>query len=895
MEIDEEAYLAHYGILRRSGRYPWGSGENENTHNKILLDYISGLKKQGLSEGMIAKGLDMSIKQLRAESSIANNQQKQARIAMAQRLKDKGLSNVAIGVRMGEPESTVRTLLAPGAKDKADVLQSTAKMLKTEVDNSEGLVDVGRGVEAHLQISSTKLDTAVAVLKSEGYEVHTVPILQLGTGKDTKTKVVCTPGMTQREAFINRHKIKFPGAFSTDGGRTFTKIHEPLELDPKRVDVVFGPDGGAESDGMIFVRPGVEDVSIGGSNYAQVRVAVGKDHYLKGMATYKDDLPAGVDIQFHTNKTDTGNKLDVMKKNSDDLVPGLPEGQQHPLLKSIRRQIVSDPGTPQEKVTSSMNLVNEEGSWSDWSRSLSSQMLSKQNRELAQTQLDMTYESRKNNFEAIKQLTNPTVRKKMLDDFADATDSAAVHLKAAALPRQGSHVILPIASIKPSEIYAPNFNNGERVVLVRHPHGGTFEIPELIVNNRQREARQLLGPHAKDAVGIHHTVAQRLSGADFDGDTVLVIPNDRNRVTTTPALDGLKDFDPRASYPAYEGMKPMANTQNEMGKISNLITDMSLQGATNAEKARAIKHSMVVIDAEKHNLDYKRSYNDNGIKQLKEKYQSGGASTLISRAGAQARIPERKPRPRQEGGPIDLATGRRAFVPTNRVNSGTGKPRLEKVERLSIESDAHVLSSGTPMERLYANHSNKLKSLANQARLESVNTPTPKHSPSAKKTYAQEVKTLDASLNLALRNAPLERQAQLIANTHVSARRAANPSMDKDTLKKIKFQALSEARKRTGAAKQDIKISDREWQAIQAGAISNSKLTQILQHADMSVVREHATPKNKILMTPTKTARAKAMLDQGYTRAEVANALGVSISTLDAGTNTTTKDDPKGG
>ena len=67
--------------------------------------------------------------------------------------------------------------------------------------------------------------------------------------------------------------------------------------------------------------------------------------------------------------------------------------------------------------------------------------------------------------------------------------------------------------------------NGERVVLIRHPHGGTFEIPELTVNNKNPDARKIVGTiKSQDAIGIHHKVAEHLSGADFDGDTVLVIP-----------------------------------------------------------------------------------------------------------------------------------------------------------------------------------------------------------------------------------------------------------------------------------------------------------------------------------------------------------------------------------
>jgi hypothetical protein len=146
---------------------------------------------------------------------------------------------------------------------------------------------------------------------------------------------------------------------------------------------------------------------------------------------------------------------------------------------------------------------------------------------------------------------------------------------------------------------------------VRYPHGGTFEMPELTVNNQNREARSILSDkvkgHARDAVGINSKVAARLSGADFDGDTVLVIPNDRRSVKTSAPLKELKDFDPQKRYPGYEGMKVMSDKQKQMGDVSNLITDMTILGANPAEIARAVKHSMVVIDAEKHKLNYKQS------------------------------------------------------------------------------------------------------------------------------------------------------------------------------------------------------------------------------------------------------------------------------------------------
>jgi beta-glucosidase/6-phospho-beta-glucosidase/beta-galactosidase len=92
-------------------------------------------------------------------------------------------------------------------------------------------------------------------------------------------------------------------------------------------------------------------------------------------------------------------------------------------------------------------------------------------------------------------------------------------------------------------------------------------------------------------------------------------------------------------------------SKNKWGEVSNLITDMTLKGATTRELSQAVRHSMVVIDSERHKLNYKQSEIDNNISYLKKKYQShtdadgkvheSGASTLISRAKSPTRIPER--------------------------------------------------------------------------------------------------------------------------------------------------------------------------------------------------------------------------------------------------------------
>lgn len=891
MLVEEEDYLAHYGILRKSGRYPWGSGEDQYAINKGFIGTVTDLKKKGYSETDICKMFAITDKdgnvtdgfsttQLRNAMKIAKNENRAADISQAQRLKEKGTSNSEIGRIMGINESSVRSLLKASTAEKTSVLLNMTQMLEREVAANK-FIDVGEGVSHHVGVSKHTFDAAVAALKEKGYAVHTIQVDQLGTGKKTNVKVLAPPDTTWPQVNANRDSIRMPNHKIADYGRSVLGIAKPLAIDPKRVKVRWAEEGGKEADGVLYVRPGVKDVELGGNMYAQVRVQVGKGHYLKGMAVYKDGLPRGTDIVFNTNKSkvDTGGDplkaMKPLKTKKDGSVD-----EDNPFGSNISRQITIKDRHGNDKATSVMNLVNEEGSWAKWSNTLSSQMLSKQTPKLAKEQLDRTLKNREREFERISKLTNPEVRRKMLIAFGDECDSAAVHLKAAGISgTKGHHVIIPIDSISPTKVYAPNYPDGMRVALIRHPHGGTFEIPELVVDNKNREAKKVLGRNPIDAIGIHHSVAQRLSGADFDGDTVLVIPNNSNKIKRSSPLKDLENFDPVTAYPKYPGMKVMkeATKGREMGDITNLITDMTIKNAPASEIARAVKHSMVVIDAAKHELNYKQSAIDNGIPALKQKYQGGsrkGASTLISLAGSQEHVPNRSERRASEGGPIDKKTGERIYV------ESTKPGRSITIPKLALTKDAHTLSSGTPMEKIYADYSNQTKQLANKSRQIGVNIKNSPTSSSAKKVYAKEVEELKVALSLAKRNAPLERQAQIFANAIYRQKLHANPDMDEETKKKVRYQALTEMRNRAGAKKHPIEITKAQWDAIQAGAISSTMLTQILANANMDRVQELASPRPKAL-TSVKVGQAKALLDAGYSKAEVAKKLGVSTSTID--------------
>ena len=881
-ERDETgAYIRHIGVERRSGRYPWGSGDSPYQRHASFIGAVDELKRQGFTEAQVASSLGMTSRELRARKSIAKNEMKKADVAQIIQLKERNYSNVAIAEKLGISEGQVRRLLDPVIQAKTDKLTQTKENLASRISEDRYL-DFGEGTENFLGVSKEHLETAVKALQEEGYTVHHIKVQQLGTGEMTTMRVLAPPDVTTSEVYSDISKIQ-PAMSYTDAAGVNHLGLKPIEsIDSSRLEINYTETGGHLKDGVIELRRGVADIDLGEAAYAQVRIGVDGTHYLKGMAVYSDDLPKGVDVRFNTNKSKDAGLHDTLKPMKDD--PDNPFGS------SVhQKEYISADGKTK---TSALNIVNQEGDWDKWSKTLSSQFLSKQPESLVKSQLGQALDIKKAEFDEIMSLTNPVVKKDLLISFADDCDASAVHLKAHALPRQRNQVILPITSMKEGEVYAPNFKNGERVVLVRHPHGGIFEIPELVVNNKNPAAKKTLGTNPIDAIGIHPKVAERLSGADFDGDTVLVIPNNKGLVKTAPALSQLKDFDPKALYgpKVYPNAQKIKDTQGEMGKISNLITDMTIKGAKDHEIARAVKHSMVVIDADKHGLNYKQSYKDNRIDELKTTYQGGpqkGASTLISLAKSKAHIPEIALRKASQGGAIDPTTGAKVYVETGRTYTKRDKagnivtlPSGSTVAKMELTTNAHTLSSGTRVENVYASHANALKGMGNRARLESLSIKAPSRNPSAAKTYAPEVSSLTAKYNTALKNKPLERKAQIVGNLVVREKRKATPNMEKDELKKLKAQALRSARQRTGASKSLIEFSDKEWAAVQAGALSPTLLGKILKNANKDQVKQLSMPRTQAGLSPAHLARAKAMANNGYSQSDIASALGVSTTTI---------------
>ena len=952
------AHLIHYGTPRHSGRYPWGSGEDPQ-RSKSFSQRVSELKKKGVSAPEIAKVLGFSTTTaLRAQIHTDKEAAYGAQSAMAARLRAKGYSDSAIGRRMNISPNTVKNLLLTETKERHNVTQATKKKIREEVDK-KGMIDIGAGSQFQLGVPKSKMDVSIAELETQGYVRVKIQTPQLGTTNKTTIRTLMSPEIVKKArqdyqemypekwkqkkteeertsaatylyAVRNSADIKLFSDWSSDGGLTFNSVKPPVSINSKRVMVRFDDDtpSGSSMDGIIQIRRGVPDLALPvDKHYAQARIAVDDTHYMKGMAIYAygEDMPKGVDVIYNTNKKSDVGKLGAMKKMnaSIDIEDGGSifidkDGKQkiNEFGASIRQTTYKDKDGAEKQ--SALNIVGfvgkqdsgVEGGWQTWSKTLSSQFLSKQPPELAKQQLNLDYLDQKDTFDQYMSITQPAVKQRLLDSFADECDSKAVHLKAAAMPRQTSNVIIPINSLKDNECYSQNYRPGEKLVLIRYPHAGTFEIPIVTNNTMNEEGKSILGS-ATDAIGITPHTAQILSGADFDGDTVIAIPYKPKsiKVTTSsekpPEVKSLEEFNPKTAYPKNPGMPIMTSKQKgqEMGKISNLITDMTIKGAPLDEIARAVKHSMVVIDAEKHELNYKLSYTDNGIPALKVRYQGGtltrprGASTLISRSSSELRVDKRKAPTKDQGEAagltlvrkgeysVDVKTGKKVWAYTDEGytnNKGVFKKKQIKSTKMYETDDARKLMSKDPtnIEIVYAEYANAMKRLGDIARKESAAIKMTPYSPSAKITYTNEVASLNAKLRVAQSNAPYERQVHLIGNKIVNTRKEANPDMEPSEIQKLRGRVLADTRIKVGAGKRPVSITEKEWEAIEAGAISNSLLKSVLNNTDLKVVQSYATPRTRPTLSENKIARARIYQQQGRSMAEIADVLGVSVSTL---------------
>lgn len=996
-ELSDEEFIEHYGIKRRSGRYPWGSGKDPYQHGRDFLSRVEELKKSGWTETPenIRKEFGLTTTDYRREKRISTNERRMLNVAKAKSLKEDGLGDTEIGKMMGVNESTVRSWLNQESENRMMQCQKTADFLKEKIKENK-MIDVGVSVERELNISRETLDTALYMLKREGYQVLGGRVPQHTNKNQMTTLKVLADKDTPKNAIYDYDQIKTINDYiSRDGGETFEKkFTYPSSLDSKRLMIRYkddvGPDGytGIQKDGTVEIRRGVPDLSLGESRYSQVRILVDGTHYIKGMAVYSDNMPDGIDIVFNTNKGKNVPMKEVLKKIKDDpenpfgsAIKDADQGGQYWYDADTGKRVSANDKTVKNKKLGLINKRADEGDWSDWADTLPSQFLSKQSKQMAKKQLDLAKADKAAEFDEIMSLTNPTIKKYYLNKFASSCDGAAVDLKAAALPGQKYHAILPINTLKDTEVYAPQYKEGTKLALVRYPHGGTFEIPVLTVTHKNQLGKKIIG-ESIDAVGITSKIAEQLSGADFDGDTVMCIPtHDRKgkvKISYQKPLEELKGFDPKVSYGYTKKVVDKDGTEHyfrgdkefrpmkegskgtEMGKISNLITDMTLGGANNSDIAKAVKHSMVVIDAPKHKLDYRQSYIDNDIARLQKEWQVhidkdgnvkyGGASTIVSRSKGEYDVLKRKGEARinikgkkwydsskPEGSLIYFtAPDKEVYYPENTFNKKTGiktivtddgkkitynmynkddkkkydpvmrkdsktgevyytnkdgsiryrtKARTLKSTNMAETDDAYTLVSAHkhPMEMLYADHANYMKTMANKARKAMVSTGNLESNPRAKKIYAKEVSELEARLNEAEKNRIRERAATRLAAAEIKRRQELDPNLKGEDLRKVSQRLQSKYREEVGSIsrkKRAIQITDKEWEAIQAGAISENKLKKILDNCDPDSLRERAMPKTKSIPNTAQINRMKAMYASNFTLTQIAEKMNFSPSTV---------------
>ena len=980
--MQEDDSLQHYGTKRHSGRYPWGSGDDgmqraPSEVERTVAEY-DALRAKGMPDVDIAAKLGITTTKMRTDRTLAKAERDQRNAEGVNVMLKRGMKIPEIATAMGLSESSVRNWIGkdPNTVNSKRQIDKTAEALGDAVKRST-YVDIGTGVERQLGISKQKLKAVTdQMVESGDYEIRKIWVEQLTNpaAGNTTVKVLVPKGTTQADVLKNKDKIRPVDFNLADGDATqLNMLQVPKSVDWNRVKIRYANGKGDASDGetrdgTMELRPGTADLDMGHSKYAQVRIAVGGTHYLKGMALYGDpkDFPPGVDIIFNTNKSSKKSPEEVLKPLKDKLDSVNPFGasitRQNTLLDSKGQPVTTVHNGKKTFKNGAINILQEEGGWGDWSKSLSAQFLSKQSPIVVSEMLKKTLAKTDKEYDEIMKVTNPVVRQKLLDSYRSDLEAKQVHLKSITPKGFGAHVILPVPTMKENEVYAPNYPNGSKVILVRYPHGGTFEIPELIVNNRG-PGKNIVGPTSPDAIGIHPKVASKLSGADFDGDTAYVIPNNSGKFKSRASLPGLKNFDPNkyegvpsrpgyykdeASGKEYKLITPKLK-QNEMGKVSNLITDMTLRGATDSELTRAVKHSMVVIDAEKHHLDYKRSAEENAIDALKKKYQLHVDNVDYSKLqqinpGYQAQVDKLRGKMMEPGvtlkekvklqkqidakmlkiidpaeikAPGRVGEGAATIVSrhSSQVTTG-GKPMFitkeiapgepgnirgtetkvttefvirnrKKSYITNMLDDARVyLSDNSDIrEKHYANYVNDLKERVNKVDIQMAKYKAPKIDKTAALIYQNEVKSLSKKLNESMLNAPKERLAQVLATTNYrkQVEEAGGTEMfEKDKLKKMKNTALVNARAITGASRKPVDITDDEWDAIQANAISATMLKDLTKHMNDDQLKALATPREKKTVTPSSRSRIITLLNNNYTVAEIANMYGLSSSTVSA-------------
>lgn len=1065
LQIESGGYIAHEGKAhdenppgRGSGRYPFGSGNRPHQHDWDLISRIDKLRaaNPGIKDEEIAKQLGYY--QTNKYGQIIYDEDGNPKAGAPGRLKTamryaganikrdkyeeicwydthidpdtgKGYTDTKIAKLMGEPgESSIRSLRNTIEQGKLTKFVDIADKLRTEADK-KGIIDVTSDIADHLGCSTGTLNTAIESLQNEGYEMKKLNFKNMSNPSfETTVVALCKPGEDTSRLFKQPERIKSitevensmeeKRDHDNDINSSLIKrgIADTPQISLDRIKVIYDEDGGTERDGLILIKAHRDengnlqadspDLSLGNARYAQIRIAVEGNRYIKGMAAYSEDISN--DIVINSNKSREQGIDKALKKlelNKDGTVAKNMFGSSVVNAQTVMRDRFGQPILDKDgnQVASAINFVGAnindahiEGRWGQWSKNLPSQFLTDLPLSVVKKQLALQAKIYEENLKEIESLNNPTVKRAMLIDYGNQLDAAACNLKAAPIGGQKTRVLMPVPSLKDNECYCPGLENGTTVALARFPHQGKWEIPILKVNNNNAEAKALIGDGA-DAICINHHNHGVLSGADSDGDTCIVIPMTRKNKTTgefdkvtdvvnMPSLIGkvktddnggyklvkISDFDPTGEYgignprfsnmyktkkdpktgkeekiPTYHYFKTEQAKGKEMGIASNLIQDMRIKDASPDELVRADMYSMVVIDAKKHQLNWKQAYKDFGIDELKKKYQSHidtetgrvkeqGASTLITLAGSPS---QQKARAiwKASADSIDPVTGAKIYkdpvktkeskaspefvkIPgSNRYlkddngekiqatwtgevkqkpdgsyyyDAGSGKPkwsykdvdRTENIKRMELVDDAFKLvadpSKLTETERAYAVYANHCKSLANQARKEYLVTKPIEYNKEAAAKYATEVAELKEAYLKASKNKARERQAQLLATSEYNAILNDHGSeLDGEDRRKLRGQCVSDARDACGANKDRIRFTEKQWEAVNAGAIGPSMLDRLLDNADKDNYVKLALPKTSRISDSQKS-QILNLYRAGWGYEAISEKLGISTGSV---------------
>ena len=181
--VDDPKAIAHIGVKRRSGRYPWGSGERPYQRSEDFLARVEQLKAEGMTEKDLMEYFKITSTDLRRQIRVAKHERRDLEVARAKSLREDGLSLAEIAQKMGYAnDSSIRSLLNESTAINKNRAYVTADILEKELQ-TKNMLDVGAGVEQELGVTKGVLDEALFIMNTRGYDIYPVGMSQVTNNK----------------------------------------------------------------------------------------------------------------------------------------------------------------------------------------------------------------------------------------------------------------------------------------------------------------------------------------------------------------------------------------------------------------------------------------------------------------------------------------------------------------------------------------------------------------------------------------------------------------------------------------------------------------------------------------------------------------------------------------